>query len=68
MSLRSYRIMCHSENTLWELAEVDQDQIKPQAPTGASGGVEFEAMDYLVSMDLELHSRMNSIIEVAATF
>ena len=40
--------MCHSENSLWELAEVDQTKIRPQAPTGASGGVEFEAMDYLV--------------------
>jgi hypothetical protein len=41
--------MCHSGNGLWELAEVDMNSIKPQAPSGASGGVEFEAMDYLVS-------------------
>lgn len=45
--------MCHSENSLWELAEVDQTKIRPQAPTGASGGVEFEAMDYLVRLSLE---------------
>jgi hypothetical protein len=43
------RVMCHSENGLWELAEVDLDKIKPQAPSGASGGVEFEAIGYLVS-------------------
>jgi len=41
--------MCHSENGLWELAKVDLNTIKPQAPSGASGGVEYEAMDYLVS-------------------
>lgn len=41
--------MCHSENGLWELAEVDPATIRLQAPSGATGGVEFEAMDYLVS-------------------
>lgn len=46
---RHFRVMCHSGNGLWELAEVDMNSIKPQAPSGASGGVEFEAMDYLVS-------------------
>lgn len=46
---RHCRVMCHSGNGLWELAEVDMNSIKPQAPSGASGGVEFEAMDYLVS-------------------
>lgn len=45
----AYRVMCHSENGLWELAKVDLSTIKPQAPSGASGGVEYEAMDYLVS-------------------
>ena len=42
--------MCHGSNTLWNLAEVDERLVeKPVAPGGATGGVEFEAMGYVVS-------------------
>jgi len=44
------RVMCHGSNTLWALDEVDEDLVeKPVAPGGATGGVEFEAMNYVVS-------------------
>ena len=43
------RVMCHGSNTLWSLDEVDENLVnKPVAPSGASGGVEFEAMGYAV--------------------
>ena len=42
-------MMCHGSNTLWALDEVDEQLVaKPVAPTGATGGVEFEAMGYAV--------------------
>ncbi|WVQ99179.1 hypothetical protein IAU59_006311 [Kwoniella sp. CBS 9459] len=41
-------IMCHASNTLWNLAEVDDSLVeRPVAPGGATGGVEFEAMNYV---------------------
>lgn len=44
------RIMCHGSNTLWALDEVDESLVeRPVAPGGATGGVEFEAMNYVVS-------------------
>lgn len=47
-----YRIMCHGSNTLWAADEVDERLVeKPVAPGGATGGVEFEAMNYVVSQD-----------------
>lgn len=46
----SDRVMCHGSNTLWALDEVDENLVeKPVAPGGATGGVEFEAMNYVVS-------------------
>lgn len=42
------RIMSHGENGIWSLADVDESKIRPQAPTGATGSVEYEAVDYLV--------------------
>jgi hypothetical protein len=43
--------MCHAGNTLWALDEVDESLVeKPVAPGGATGGVEFEAMNYVVSV------------------
>ena len=43
-------IMCHGTNTLWALDQVDDRSVeKPVAPGGATGGVEFEAMNYVVS-------------------
>lgn len=44
------RIMCHANNTLWAACQVDEALVeKPVAPGGATGGVEFEAMNYAVS-------------------
>lgn len=44
------RIMHYSKNGIWNLADVDQEKIRPRAPNGASAGVEFEAMRYLVRL------------------
>ncbi|WVN88109.1 uncharacterized protein L203_103309 [Cryptococcus depauperatus CBS 7841] len=42
-------IMCHASNTLWALDQVDESLVeKPVAPGGATGGVEFEAMNYVI--------------------
>ncbi|KAK4688979.1 hypothetical protein P7C73_g1130, partial [Tremellales sp. Uapishka_1] len=41
-------VMCHGSNTLWALHEVDESLVeKPVAPGGATGGVEYEAMNYV---------------------
>lgn len=49
------RIMCHASNTLWALEQVDESLVeKPVAPGGATGGVEFEAMNYVVSLSISL--------------
>ncbi|OWZ74443.1 hypothetical protein AYX14_00090 [Cryptococcus neoformans] len=43
-------IMCHASNTLWALEQVDESLVeKPVAPGGATGGVEFEAMNYVTT-------------------
>jgi hypothetical protein len=45
--------MCHGSNSLWAADEVDERLVeKPVAPGGATGGVEFEAMNYVVSLSL----------------
>jgi len=42
-------IFCHPNNTIWVLAETDEARVeKPRAPGGMTGGVEFEAMGYMV--------------------
>jgi hypothetical protein len=42
-------VFCHPNNTIWNIAEVDEARVeKPRAPGGMTGGVEFEAMGYLV--------------------
>lgn len=42
-------IFCHPNNTIWVLSETDETRVeKPRAPGGMTGGVEFEAMSYLV--------------------
>ncbi|WVR07273.1 hypothetical protein IAU60_004314 [Kwoniella sp. DSM 27419] len=47
-------IMCHASNHLWNLDEVDESSVeRPVAPGGATGGVEFEAMNY-VTMHFKL--------------
>ena len=36
---------------MWNLSDVDEARVeKPRAPGGMTGGVEFEAMAYLVRM------------------
>jgi len=43
-------IFCHPNNTVWLLREVDEAKVeRPKAPGGMTGGVEYEAMVYLVS-------------------
>jgi hypothetical protein len=44
-------VFCHPNNTVWTLADVDEAKVeKPRAPGGMTGGVEFEAMGYMVSL------------------
>jgi hypothetical protein len=44
-------IFCHPNNTIWLLSETDVTRVeKPRAPGGMTGGVEFEAMSYLVRL------------------
>lgn len=42
-------VFCHPNNTIWNLDDTDEDKVeKPRAPGGMTGGVEFEAMSYMV--------------------
>lgn len=42
-------IFCHPTNTIWDISQTDEERVeKPKAPGGMTGGVEFEAMTYLV--------------------
>lgn len=42
-------VFCHPNNTIWNLDEVDEEKVeRPRAPGGMTGGVEFEAMSYMV--------------------
>jgi hypothetical protein len=44
-------VFCHPNNTVWELGIVDEKKVEaPVAPGGMTGGVEFEAMGYLVGV------------------
>lgn len=43
-------VFCHPNNTVWTLAECDESKVeRPRAPGGMTGGVEAEAMRYMVS-------------------
>ena len=43
-------VFCHPSNTIWNLAECDEGKVeRPRAPGGMTGGVEAEAMRYMVS-------------------
>ncbi len=43
-------VFCHSQNNFWRLEQVDEKTLEgPKVPGGMTGGVEFEAMAYLVS-------------------
>jgi hypothetical protein len=44
-------VFCHPNNTIWVLSETNENSVeKPRAPGGMTGGVEFEAMSYFVSL------------------
>jgi hypothetical protein len=46
-------VFCHPNNTIWNLAECDEGKVeRPRAPGGMTGGVEAEAMRYMVSRPL----------------
>jgi len=43
-------VFCHPNNTIWNLVECDETKVeRPRAPGGMTGGVEAEAMRYMVS-------------------
>lgn len=50
-------IYCHPANKIWNLDETDEEKAeRPRAPSGMSGGVEYEAMCYMVGVDsCEVH-------------
>lgn len=42
-------VFCHPQNVIWNLDETDEAKVvRPRAPGGMTGGVEYEAMGYLV--------------------
>lgn len=44
-------VFCHPNNTIWNLDETDEGKVeRPRAPGGMTGGVEFEAMGYMVGI------------------
>lgn len=50
-------VFCHPSNTIWNLDDTDEKRVeKPRAPGGMTGGVEFEAMAYLVNTILDMLS------------
>ncbi|KAJ9127585.1 hypothetical protein QFC24_000994 [Naganishia onofrii] len=57
-------IMHYSKNGIWNLADVDQEKIRPRAPNGASAGVEFEAMRYLTSHFRLINTLTRTLIEL----
>ncbi|KAH6909192.1 armadillo-type protein [Coprinopsis sp. MPI-PUGE-AT-0042] len=43
-------VFCHPNNTIWILSETDESRVeKPKAPSGMTGGVEFEAICYFTT-------------------
>ena len=44
-------VFCHPQNTIWNIDATDEAKVeRPRAPGGMTGGVEFEAMGYLVRL------------------
>jgi hypothetical protein len=42
-------VFCHPQNVIWNLDQTDEAKVeRPRAPGGMTGGVEYEAMGYLV--------------------
>ncbi|KDQ19339.1 hypothetical protein BOTBODRAFT_436133 [Botryobasidium botryosum FD-172 SS1] len=55
-------VFCHPQNTIWSLAETDEEKVeRPRAPGGMTGGVEFEAMAYLT-----IHLRLVNLLCTSA--
>ncbi|EJD48988.1 hypothetical protein AURDEDRAFT_112727 [Auricularia subglabra TFB-10046 SS5] len=55
-------VFCHPNNTVWLLSQVDEARVeKPKAPGGMTGGVEYEAMQYLTT-----HFRLLNACALAA--
>lgn len=47
-------VFCHSSNRFWALQSININEVQgPKVPGGMTGGVEFEAMSYLVSSLLQ---------------
>lgn len=46
-----FRVFCHANNLFWTLEQIDAEAIEsPKVPSGMTGGVEYEAMAYCVSL------------------
>jgi hypothetical protein len=57
-------VFCHPNNAIWALAETDEGKVeKPKAPGGMTGGVEFEAMGYMVNCALSFKSDNSSFLQ-----
>jgi hypothetical protein len=63
-------IFCHPQNTIWILDEVDEGRVeRPKAPGGMTGGVEYEAMSYMVrSTRVMKRSRLIAIDHTSETY
>lgn len=49
-------VFCHPQNAIWNLDQTDEAKVeRPRAPGGMTGGVEFEAMGYLVGDQISNH-------------
>jgi len=48
-------VFCHPSNAIWKLDDVDINLVEaPKAPGGMTGGVEYEAMGYLVRRSISV--------------
>lgn len=46
-------VFCHPQNTIWSLRDTDIARVEaPRAPGGMTGGVEYEAVNYMVGPTL----------------
>ncbi|EAU85331.2 hypothetical protein CC1G_07601 [Coprinopsis cinerea okayama7 len=58
-------VFCHPNNTIWILAETDENRVeKPKAPSGMTGGVEFEAICYFTTHLKFINSIATSVAEL----
>lgn len=46
-------VFCHPQNSIWSLADTDEAKVEtPRAPGGMTGGVEYEAVGYMVAVSI----------------